>query len=133
MLRVAMNSSKESKKEGIRDVLKSAPNAFPPKQTELSTSTCVWELGVASLGGAESISNIKFTIAATAGTFSDECVTSIIVLLASREIREEVIDMKTGIAMKTGTVMNDATIVMIMIRIHHQDHIEQKQQMRRAL
>ena len=104
MVHVATNSSKESKREGIRDVLKSAPNAFPPKQTGLSTSTCVWgALGVASLGGVGSISSTKFTIAAVVGAFSDKCATSITALLASRETREEAIDMKTGTAMKTGT------------------------------
>ena len=34
MVHVATNSSKESKREGIRDVLKFAPNAFPQKQIE---------------------------------------------------------------------------------------------------
>ena len=133
MVHVVTNSSKESKREGIRDVLKFAPNAFPPKQTGLSTSTCVWGLGVASLGGAGSISSTKFTIAAVVGAFSDECATSITVLLASKETKEEAIDMKTGTAMKIGTAMNDVTTVMSIIRTHHQDHIQQKQRMRRAL
>ena len=134
MVHVVTNSSKESKREGIRDVLKSAPNAFPPKQTGLSTSTCVWgALGVASLGGVGSIIGTKFMIAAVVGAFLDKCATSITVLLATRETREEAIDMKTGTAMKTGRAMHDVTIVMRMIRTHHQDHIEQKQQMRSPL
>ena len=140
MVHVVTNSSKESKREGIRDVLKFAPNAFPPKQTGLSTSTCVWgALGVASLGGVGSISSTKFMIAAVVGAFLDKCATSITVLLASRERRGEAIDMKTGTTTKTGTTMktgtatNGVTIVMSIIRTHHQDHIEQKQQTRSPL